>query len=36
MYKPLNMFATQTDELKNLIAEHPDYSIVVMCSYDVA
>lgn len=35
MYKPLNMFTKQTDELKKLIAEHPDYPIVVLCSYEV-
>lgn len=34
-YKPLNMFIAQTDELKKLIAEHPDYPIVVMCSNEV-
>lgn len=31
-FKPLDMFIKQTDELKALIAEHPDYPIVVMCS----
>ena len=35
MYKPLNMFTKQTDELKQLISEHPDYPIVVLCSYEV-
>ena len=35
MYKPLNMFTKQTDELKKLIAEHPDYPVVVLCSCDV-
>ena len=35
MYKPLNMFTKQTDELKQLINEHPDYPIVVLCSYEV-
>ena len=35
MYKPLNMFTKQTDELKQLISEHPDYPIVVMCNSDV-
>ena len=35
MYKPLNMFIKQTDELKKLIVEHPDYPIVVLCSSDV-
>ena len=34
-YKPLNMFITQTDELKKLIAEHPDYPIVVLCGNEV-
>ena len=34
-YKPLNMFTKQTEELKQLIAEHPDYPIVVICSSDV-
>lgn len=34
-YKPLNMFYEQTDELKRLIQEHPDYPIVVVCSYEV-
>lgn len=35
MYKPLNMFSAQTDELKKLIAEHPDYPIVVMVANEV-
>lgn len=34
-YKPLNMFYSQTDKLKKLIAEHPDYPIVVMVGYEV-
>ena len=34
-FKPLNMFIKQTDELKALIEEHPDYPIVVMCSNEV-
>ncbi len=34
-YKPLNMFTEQTDELKKLIAEHPDYPIVVMVANEV-
>ena len=34
-FKPLNMFIKQTDELKALIAEHPDYPIVVLCSNEV-
>ena len=29
-YRPLDMFIKQTDELKKLIAEHPDYPIVVI------
>ena len=35
MYKPLNMFSAQTDELKKLIAEHPDYPIVVIVANEV-
>lgn len=35
MYKPLNMFAKQTDELKQLISEYPDYPIVVLCNYEM-
>jgi len=34
-YKPLGEFLVQTDELKKLIAEHPDYPIVVICDLDV-
>ena len=34
-YKPLKMFSAQTDELKKLIAEHPDYPIVVIVNYEV-
>ena len=34
-YKPLNMFTKQTGELKRLIAEHPDYPIVVLCESEV-
>lgn len=34
-YKPLKMFTKQTDELKRLIEQHPDYQIVVICSSDV-
>lgn len=34
-YRPLNMFIKQTDELKQLISEHPDYPIVVLCSNEV-
>ena len=34
-YKPLDMFIKQTDELKKLIAEHPDYPIVVMVGTEV-
>ena len=32
MYKPLNMFTKQTDELKQLISEHPDLPIVVIAA----
>lgn len=35
MHKPLNMFTKQTDELKQLINEHPDYPIVVLCNNEV-
>ena len=35
MYRPLNMFTKQTDELKQLISEHPDYPIVVMVANEV-
>lgn len=35
MYKPLNMFTKQTDELKQLISEHPDYPIVVLVGTEV-
>ena len=35
MYKPLNMFTKQTDELKKLIAEYPDYPIIVMVANEV-
>ena len=34
-YRPLNMFSAQTDELKKLIAEHPDYPIVVITNSEV-
>lgn len=34
-YRPLNMFIKQTDELKKLIAEHPDYPIIVMVGTEV-
>ena len=34
-FKPLMQLAHQTDELKKLIAEHPDYPIVVLCSTEV-
>ena len=34
-FKPLFQLAHQTDELKKLIAEHPDYPIVVLCSSEV-
>ena len=35
MYKPLNMFIKRTDELKQMIAEHPNYPIVVLCGLEV-
>lgn len=35
MYKPLNMFLKQTDELKELIAKYPDYPIVVLVDSEV-
>ena len=35
-YKPLNMFIKQTEELKELIKEHPDYPIVVLVGSEVA
>ena len=34
-YRPLDMFVKQTDELKKLIAEHPDYPIVVIVNNEV-
>ena len=34
-YKPLKMFTAQTDALKKLIADHPDYPIVVMVANEV-
>ena len=34
-YRPLDMFIKQTDELKKLIAEHPDYPIVVIVDSEV-
>ena len=34
-YRPLNMFTAQTDELKKLIAEHPDLPIVVIVNAEV-
>ena len=34
-YRPLNMFTKQTDELKQLISEHPDYPIVVIVANEV-
>lgn len=34
-FKPLFQLTHQTDELKKLIAEHPDYPIVVLCSSEV-
>lgn len=35
MSKRLNMFAAKTDELKRLIAEHPDHKIVVSVDNEV-
>lgn len=35
-YKPLNMFIKQTEELKELIKEYPDYPIVVLVGSEVA
>ena len=35
MYKPLNMFLKQTDELKELIAKYPNYPIVVIVDSEV-
>ena len=35
MYKPLNMFLKQTDELKELIIKYPDYPIVVIVDSEV-
>ena len=34
-YRPLDMFIKQTDELKELITEYPDYPIVVMVGTEV-
>ena len=34
-HKPLEMFSKQTDELKKLISEYPDYPIVVIVGYEV-
>lgn len=34
-YRPLDMFYAQTDELKKLISEYPDYPIVVLCNSEV-
>ena len=34
-YRPLGMFTAQTDELKKLIAEHPDLPIVVLVGSEV-
>ena len=34
-FRALDMFAAQTDELKKLIEEHPDYPIVVLVNSDV-
>ena len=34
-YKPLDMFVKQTDDLKELITQYPDYPIVVMVANEV-
>ncbi len=34
-YRPLGMFIKQTEELRKLICEHPDYPIVVMVNAEV-
>lgn len=34
-YKPLKMFTAQTNELKKLIADHPDLPIVVIVNSEV-
>lgn len=34
-YRPLDMFVKQTDDLKELITQYPDYPIVVIVSSDV-
>jgi hypothetical protein len=34
-YRPLNRFYKQTDELKKLIEEHPDYPIIVLVDSEV-
>lgn len=34
-YRPLGEFVKQTEELRKLICEHPDYPIIVMVNCDV-
>ena len=34
-YRPLDMFVKQTDELKELITQYPDYPIVVIVDSEV-
>lgn len=34
-YKPLNLFTNQSDDLKKLISEYPDYQIVMLVDTDV-
>ena len=34
-YRPLNMFTKQTDDLKELITQYPDYPIVVIVANEV-
>ena len=34
-YRPLDMFVKQTNDLKELITQYPDYPIVVIVSSDV-
>ena len=35
MYRPLNEFTKQTDELKKLISKYPGYPITVLCGNEV-
>lgn len=34
-YKPLNLFTNQSDDLRKLISEYPDYQIVMLVDTDV-